>query len=159
MTAWRSLALSVVLGALLGSVLIAGSHVDPLDAANEPAMFRGDAAHTGRFTGGGRSLVGLAWRAPTDGDVISSPAIAGGTVYVGSGDGHLYALDLATGARRWRHDAGSAISSSPAVGHGLVFAVARDGSAFAVDASTGVRRWRLTTGADVALPWGHESGD
>ena len=122
-------------------------------------MFRGGPSHTGVYAGGGPTLVGLAWRASTDGDVISSPTIAGDAVFVGSGDGHLYALELATGARRWRYDAGSPVSSSPAVGGGRVYAAARDGSIFAVDASTGARRWRLATGPDRALPWGHESGD
>jgi outer membrane protein assembly factor BamB len=122
-------------------------------------MFRGGPAHTGVYQGGGATLIGLAWRAPTEGDVISSPTIANGVVYVGSGDGGLYALDLATGTRRWRYDAGSAIPSSPAVGDGLVFATAADGSIFAVDANTGARRWRLMTGPDLSLPWGHESGD
>ena len=123
------------------------------------SMFRGGPAHLGVYQGGGATLLGLAWRAPTDGDVISSPAVANGTVYVGSGDGHLYALQLATGDRRWRYDAGSEVSSSPAVGGGLVYATARDGSIFAVDAATGTRRWRLTTRPDLPLPWGHESGD
>ncbi|HEY7234060.1 MAG TPA: PQQ-binding-like beta-propeller repeat protein [Gemmatimonadaceae bacterium] len=122
-------------------------------------MFRGGPAHHGVYRGGGATLLGLAWRAPTDGDVVSSPAIAGNDVFIGSGDGYLYALDLATGARRWRYDAGSPVSSSPAIGDGLVFAEARDGSVFAVDATTGKRRWRVTTGADLPLPWGHESGD
>lgn len=123
------------------------------------AMFRGGPAHNGVYQGGGPTLLGLAWRAPTDGDVISSPVVAANVVYVGSGDGHLYALDLATGARRWAYDAGSAVASSPAVGGGKVFAAARDGSIFAVDLRTGARRWRVATGADLALPWGHESGD
>src|SRR3954466_6967971 len=101
------------------------------------SMFRGGPSHHGVYHGGGPTLLGLAWRAPTDGDVVSSPAVAGGVVYIGSGDGALYALDLYTGARRWRYDAGSPVSSSPAVGGGLVFATARDGSIFAVDAATG----------------------
>ena len=122
-------------------------------------MFRGGPAHRGVYEGGGPTLLGLAWRAPTDGDVVSSPAVANGVVYVGSGDGGLYALDLGTGARRWRYDAGAPVSSSPAVGGGLIYATARDGSIFAVDAASGSRRWRLTTGHDLPLPWGHESGD
>ena len=128
-------------------------------ARDDGAMFRGGPAHTGVYEGGGPTLLGLAWRAPTQGDVISSPVVAGATVYVGSGDGHLYALDLATGARRWAFDAGSPVASSPAVSGGMVFAAARDGSIFAVDARTGARRWRITTGPDRPLPWGHESGD
>ena len=135
------------------------SLVLPGAPASRIPMFRAGPAHTGTYDGGGRTLVGLAWRAATDGDVISSPTIAGDVVFVGSGDGHLYALDLATGARRWRLDAKSPVSSSPAVGGGLVFAASRDGSIFAVDAARGALRWRLTTGPELPLPWGHESGD
>jgi eukaryotic-like serine/threonine-protein kinase len=123
------------------------------------AMFRGDPAHHGAYHGGGPVLVGLAWRAATGADVVSSPVIAGDVVYVGSDDGWLYALDLATGARRWRVDLGSPVSASPAVGGGLVYVAARDGRVWAVEAQTGARRWRLATGPLVPFPWGHESGD
>jgi outer membrane protein assembly factor BamB len=150
--------------ALIAPLLVLGASAPPGGTrlpkrADAEAMFRGGPAHLGVYAGGGPTLGGLAWRAPTEGDVVSSPAVANGVVYIGSGDGYLYALDLATGTRRWRYDAGSAVASSPAVGAGLVFAAARDGSIFAVDAATGTRRWRLTTGPDLALPWGHESGD
>lgn len=140
-------------------LLILHANAGERSSLEATAMFRGGPPHSGVYVGGGPTLLGLAWRAPTQGDVISSPTIAGGVVYIGSGDGRLYALDLATGDRKWMYDAGSAVSSSPAVGGGLVFAAARDGSIFAVDAATGARRWRLTTGPDLPLPWGHESGD
>ena len=145
--------------ALLSSALLVSGSRERSGPPAPETMFRGGPAHQGVYQGGGPTLLGLAWRAPTDGDVVSSAAIANGVVYVGSGDGFLYALDLATGARRWRYDAGSPVSSSPAVGGGLVFATARDGSIFALDGATGTRRWRLTTGPDLPLPWGHESGD
>ena len=147
----------------VGAIALAASALvvveSPKPAPPPESMFRGGPAHTGVYQGGGPTLLGLAWRAATDGDVISSPAVANGTVYVGSGDGQLYALQLATGDRKWRYDAGSAVGSSPAVGGGLVYATARDGSIFAVEGSTGTRRWRLTTRPDLPLPWGHESGD
>jgi outer membrane protein assembly factor BamB len=147
------------LSALLGAALLVGESSERAAPPAPETMFRGGPAHHGVYHGGGPTLLGLAWRAPTDGDVVSSPAIANGVVYVGSGDGALYALDLATGARRWRYDAGSPVSSSPAVGGALVYAEARDGSIFAVDAASGARRWRVTTGKELPLPWGHESGD
>ncbi len=60
-------------------------------------MFRGDASHSGVYPAAdGRSLAGMQWRFPTGGEVNGSPAIAGRTVYAGSGDGRLYAIDLAS---------------------------------------------------------------
>jgi outer membrane protein assembly factor BamB len=52
--------------------------------------------------------------------IDSSPAIAGGRVYVGSNDGRLYALDLASGTVAWQHDEGAALSASPALASGRV---------------------------------------
>ena len=91
--------------------------------------------------------------------VVSSPAVAGSTVYVGSNDRHLYALDQASGRVRWSFDAKSAIASSPAVAGDLVAFTSADGHLFAVDAGTGRVRWRLATGPTVPFPWGYESGD
>jgi outer membrane protein assembly factor BamB len=128
--------------------------------SREVAMFRGDATHSGVYAGSpGQYLAGLQWRFLTEGDVISSPTVLGETVYVGSGDGRLYALDRNTGARKWAFDAGNPIPSSPAIGGGAVYFGTRDGHFFGVDARTGKQRWTLATGAVMPWPWGHESGD
>lgn len=128
-------------------------------APAQTAMFRGDAAHHGAYAGGGATIQGVQWRVATHGDVVSSPVVAGGSVYVGSGDGKLYAIDRETGRVLWTFDAGSPIASSPAAAQGMVFVGTRAGRFVAVDASNGVQRWQVTTGADLPLPWGHESGD
>jgi outer membrane protein assembly factor BamB len=75
-------------------------------------MFRGNAAHSGVYAASpGQALAGLQWRFMTDGDVVSSPTVVGETVFVGSGDGHLYAVDRATGTRKWAFDAREPIFS------------------------------------------------
>jgi outer membrane protein assembly factor BamB len=123
-------------------------------------MFRGGAEHHGYYDSpAGQSLVGLQWRFPTGGSVISSPAVSGNLVYAGSGDGKLYALSRSTGALRWSYQADSAIASSPAVGHGAVFFTSRSGRIYAVDAVTGRLRWFRATDSLLPFPWGHESGD
>jgi PQQ-like domain len=67
-------------------------------ALAQPVMFRGNAAHTGVLqAGGGRNLAGMQWRFATGGEVDGSAVVAEQTVYVGSGDGRLYAIDL----ERW----------------------------------------------------------
>ena len=42
-------------------------------------------------------------------------------VYFGSGDGNVYALSAATGAKLWNFATGAAIFPSPAVANGVVY--------------------------------------
>ena len=124
------------------------------------ATFRGDAAHAGVYAAPTpAAYAGLAWRVQTGGTVVSSPAVTGSAVYIGSNDRHLYALDRVSGRIRWSFDANSAVGSSPTVAGGLVAFTTADGHLFAVDANTGRVRWKLATGPVVPFPWGYESGD
>ena len=69
----------------------------------DAAMFRGNLAHTGVYNAAGvPKFSQIKWKFHTDGQVISSPAIANGTVFVGSTDGNLYAVDLESGAQKWK---------------------------------------------------------
>lgn len=140
---------------LLPVLVLAGAVAN----AQAPSMFRADAAHSGRYAGGGERIVGLQWRVPTDGDVIATPAAAGGVVYAGSGSGVMYALDERTGDARWMVNLQSPIASSAAVAGGIVYVGTRDGRLHALDAATGKQRWFVPTGAVIPFPWGHESGD
>jgi len=122
--------------------------------------FRGDAAHTGVYSAPTpEAYAGLAWRFQTGGTIVSSPAVTGLAVYVGSNDGHLYAIDRASGRVLWAFDAKSGVSSSPLVRGDLVAFTSADGHVFGLDAASGRLRWRLTTGPEIPFPWGHESGD
>ena len=123
-------------------------------------MFRGGPSHHGVYASTALPhFGGLQWRVQTGGMVQSSATLHEGVIYIGSGDGRLYALDAATGAERWQFRTGRAVSSTPAVADGLVFAGSRDNTFWAVDAKTGEERWRFETGRDVPFPWGFESGD
>jgi outer membrane protein assembly factor BamB len=57
------------------------------------------------------------WTAAVSG---SSPAVAKGVVYVGSGDGQVHMFDATTGAGLWSIDVGDP-ASSPAVANGAVY--------------------------------------
>ncbi|MBE7499038.1 MAG: PQQ-binding-like beta-propeller repeat protein [Verrucomicrobiales bacterium] len=93
----------------------------------------------------------LKWQFVTGGAVHSSPALGvDGTVYVGSSDRKLYALDGATGQKLWEFETGGGVESSPAVGaEGTVYVGSHDGSVYAVDGVTGLRRWQFLTGSNV----------
>src|ERR1700693_2049693 len=86
--------------------------------ADDVTMFRGNATHTGVYPGRAVATPVLKWKFPTKGKVIASPALADGTLYIGSTDGNFYALDAATGAKRWKFETHARIVSSAAVANG-----------------------------------------
>jgi outer membrane protein assembly factor BamB len=83
--------------------------------------------------------------------IQSSPAVVDGTVYFGSRDGHVYAVDAASGEERWRFDQEvSWCNTSPAVFDGVVYAGTSDGHFVqALDAATGEELWRTATAGRV----------
>ena len=68
-----------------------------------------------------------AWAFATRARGESSPAIAGGRVYVGSNDGRFYVLALTNGAKLWEFNAGGALSASPAIANGRIVIGSQDG--------------------------------
>ena len=76
-------------------------------AFDQDAMFRGAPQHTGVYAGPGvPQFTKVKWQFHTDGQILSSPAIANGALYVGSSDHFLYALDLAAGTLKWKFKTG-----------------------------------------------------
>jgi outer membrane protein assembly factor BamB len=71
------------------------------------------------------------WAAPTGAQVLSSPAVANGVVYVGCDDSKLDAFDAAGGAQLWTATTGGAVDSSPAVANGVVYVGSNDGKLYA----------------------------
>ena len=64
----------------------------------------------------------------------SSPAIGrDGTVYVGSDDNKLYAINGKTGEKLWEFERGRAVQSSPAIGSdGTVYVGSDDNKLYAI---------------------------
>ncbi|NHX37175.1 PQQ-binding-like beta-propeller repeat protein, partial [Halolamina sp. R1-12] len=91
------------------------------------------------------------WNTSTGDNVLSSPTLANGTVYVGSYDGSLYAFDADTGTQKWSTATGGSIyQSSPTVANGTVYLGSYDGSLYAFDADTGTQKWSAATGDSIS---------
>ncbi len=88
----------------------------------------------------------LKWSYTTGGPIISSPAIgADGTIYVGSEDYRLYAVNP-NGTLKWAYAVGGPITSSPAIGaDGTIYVVSDDGNLYAFT-TNGWPKWSYDTG-------------
>jgi outer membrane protein assembly factor BamB len=73
--------------------------------------------------------------------VESSPLVVDGTVYVGSFDDRLYALNAETGKVRWSLKTGDDVKGGAAYARGTVYFASYDGKVYAADARTGRKRW------------------
>ena len=91
------------------------------------------------------TIVDLLWTFSTGGAVSSSPAVGGdGTIYVGSDDSNLYAVNP-DGSQRWAFPTGGSVQSSPALGaDGTVYVGSDDFNLYAVNPD-GTQQWTFPT--------------
>jgi outer membrane protein assembly factor BamB len=82
---------------------------------------------------------------------VSSPAIDGGKVYFGSGDGNIYAADAETGILQWKFPTKDVVHASPAVVNNTVYVGSWDSNLYAVDAITGQQKWAFKSGEDNTI--------
>ena len=84
------------------------------------------------------------WEFETGDQVDSSPAIGSdGTVYVGSFDKKLYAINGKSGVKLWEFKMGHG-SSSPAIGSdGTVYVGSFDKKLYAINGKSGVKLWEI----------------
>lgn len=100
------------------------------------------------------------WHFDAGSGVTSSPAVVGSdgagdssesdgaTVYFGSYDGNVYALDATEGTEQWSFQTGNYVDSSPAVIDGVVYVGSEDGNVYALDAAEGTELWSHEVGSE-----------
>jgi outer membrane protein assembly factor BamB len=80
---------------------------------------------------------------------LSSATVKNGTVYFGSSDSNIYALDLETGEKKWSYFSGGSVHSSPAIWENSLVVGAWDSRVYCLDTETGDEKWVYTTGRDT----------
>jgi outer membrane protein assembly factor BamB len=115
------------------------------DSSPQPgewSMFHHDESRSGNLgTGGAQPQGNLKWTFTTGAAIHSSPCVVDGTVYFGSQDHSIYAVDAATGAKKWLYETGSWVESSPIVVGGVLYCGSNDGNLYALNAQTGAKIW------------------
>ena len=81
----------------------------------------------------------------------SSPAVANGKVFFGSGDGGIYAVDAQTGVLQWKFSTNDVVHASPAIVGNTVYIGSWDSYLYAIDADTGAVKWSFKTGEDPTI--------
>jgi outer membrane protein assembly factor BamB len=79
----------------------------------------------------------------------SSPIVKGDRVFVGSADGHLYALDVRGGELLWAFKTGDRVRGAPAVHGNTVYVGSWDKHVYALNATNGSLVWKAATGERV----------
>ncbi len=93
------------------------------------------------------------WTFDTDGEIKSTPAVSGDTVYVTSWDSKLHAVAMDTGIERFSFPTGDVSMSSPTVFEGRVYFGSHDTQLYAVDAASGSPVFTVNTdGAILSSP-------
>ena len=140
---------------LLLAALLCCSRPDPgqdptqgLETASWP-IFRGDPALSGVAKDSVPDRLTLLWTFETGDEIVSTPAIGLGRIYVSSTDAHVYALDIEDGSQDWRFDAGDALEASPMLLDSVLYVGSLDGGFFALDALTGQVRWKVALGSGI----------
>jgi outer membrane protein assembly factor BamB len=92
------------------------------------------------------------WSVPADSLIIPAPVYEDGTVYFGSSDRNLYAVDVETRTVKpgWPFHAEEEIWASPLVDDNRVFVAAKDHYVYCLDAGSGELLWKREVGGSVA---------
>ena len=123
------------------------STISSVSASGEWAMIHRNFEGPGPVPGESADITGrVKWTFETSEQIVSTPAVKGGILYLTTHDNRVVALDAATGDLIWEHDTGGRVYSSPAVAGDLVFFGAPNGRVIALDASSGAMRWEFVTG-------------
>jgi outer membrane protein assembly factor BamB len=89
-----------------------------------------------------RGTLAPVWSFPTGGAVISRPEVDETTVYAGSTDTKVYAINKAGGTQKWAFPTGGPVQAHPLLADGAVFVGSGDHYLYAIEAATGQQRWK-----------------
>src|SRR5438093_331193 len=117
-------------------------------AADWP-VFRGNALQTGVSSGTLPEQLAVRWTFQAKDSIEGTAAIVADTVFIGSMDEHLYALDLANGKPKWSYKAGP-IKAPPSIRAGKLYVGDLDGNFHCLDAASGKKLWSFDMMAEIS---------
>jgi len=88
----------------------------------------------------------LIWQLETGGQIWATPTIDGDTLFIGTFDKKLYAIDINSGSEKWQQpfETQGPIISTPVVNNGIVYISSFDRHIYALNATSGELIWKFT---------------
>lgn len=147
---WIIIAIFCVIMSLPG--LTSASSVAGVNPSNNSwTMFLHSPTHDSiAITENSPNTAKLLWKTTVMGEVVSSPAVVDGRVFVGCNDGAVYCFNSSTGEILWFfYQKETEVLSSPAFSDGYLYVGCNNGNLYALNASSGKQLWSFTTGGWV----------
>jgi outer membrane protein assembly factor BamB len=118
----------------IGKGVVYQSYMHPVQCLQDQAGADGYVVAWNAKTG--REL----WRFKTA-PIESTPLLRNNTLYVGSWDHKVHAIDARTGRQKWAFEADNQVNTSAAYWRGTIYIASDGGTLYALDAGTGKLRW------------------
>jgi len=120
----------------------------------QTSMFRGTPDHVSNYQNNKQIIfTDEVWSFNAKAPIRSTAVASSISVFFGSSDGKLYALDKSTGKTKWAFNSGFSIESSPALDKGKIFFSNNKQTLFALDATTGRKIWKCDFGGNKNYDW------
>jgi outer membrane protein assembly factor BamB len=113
-------------------------------------MFRHDVMHSGHSSSSAPETNHILWFNTTGSNIESSPAVAEGKIFFGSGDNKFYCFDELDGTKIWSYQISGNADSSPAVENGKVFFGSDNWNLYCLNTTNGTLNWVYPTGETVS---------
>lgn len=78
--------------------------------------------------------------------IWSTPVVSDGTLYIGSFDKKVYAINTTDGTKKWEYLTEGIVTATPLVADGIVYVGSHDRYFYALDAGDGTLRWTYEAG-------------
>lgn len=117
-------------------------------------MFRGNSQRNGYYP----EPVGFpkgedcTWKKSFGYPIVSSPSVVDNTLYIGTRDSCIYALDALSGEILWKEKTGGWVDSSPLIWEDMVIVGSSDGNIYILDNQTGETLSLLAAGFQFSSP-------
>ncbi len=92
-----------------------------------------------------RSQEQLKWKFKTGDKIFGSAVVDETSVFIGSGDGYMYALDPITGKEKWKFKTKGSIQSTPVLVSDKIVFNSFDGNVYCLDKFSGKETWKFKT--------------